>query len=367
MPVLEANGDGGYVVRLRYMENYPVRSYFAKYGADAYFDTARRPERIERGGQIYRPGDALWPAAKYAFRCSLFVHVGALQHLCGLHFTTSNMAARAQFCLGPDHPIRRLLKPFTFGAVSINYEATIGLSNPNAILYRATSLMREAVQKALDDTLNSLSYEQGGFACVGHELRRRAASGLRTPWDEDLADYWEVLLAFVRDYLALYWPDSAALAADNGARTFWDALREAAHYYHVPPRATSDTEASEQLHEMLAHLIATVTGMHTHMGGLAEYTRNPECAVAKWMDGEECARPQWAAQTRSLIAFVGQPMVSILSAWDCVFLDEKARDAARKFRAALEAMGERIDARNAARPIPFRSFHPQCMDTSIAV
>ena len=47
--------------------------------------------------------------------------------------------------------------------------------------------------------------------------------------------------------------------------------------------------------------------------------------------------------------------------------EEKARDAARKFRAALEAMGERIDARNAARPIPFRSFHPQCMDTSIAV
>ncbi|KDO25282.1 hypothetical protein SPRG_09112 [Saprolegnia parasitica CBS 223.65] len=120
-----AHNDGSY---------YTVTTSFLETvtGADAYFDKKGKVIKIVRLGKTFWPADVQWEYVKMCFRSSVANKVTAVDHLIGLHVTT---ASREQ--LPPTHPLRRLIKPFTFRAEAINYEASKLLFAPKGILHRA--------------------------------------------------------------------------------------------------------------------------------------------------------------------------------------------------------------------------------------
>ncbi|KAF0713355.1 hypothetical protein As57867_004377, partial [Aphanomyces stellatus] len=145
LPKQEKDGSY-YVVKLNFMDQLEVRPGFAKYGADAYFSSYGEIVKIVRQGQTYTPSLAWsnpdkWEYLKMTFRGSLITKITAIDHLMGLHMTVGNYfttASREQ--LAPDHPLRRLLKPFTFRAVAINRAASRSLMWSKAYMHRALAL-----------------------------------------------------------------------------------------------------------------------------------------------------------------------------------------------------------------------------------
>ena len=154
-PYLDADGKPAkFVVRTNEMATLDVKEGCDRYGGDAYFGADWRPVAIVRKetpeqcewwstlvDKVYRPGDGYkWEYAKFAFRSTVFTLVTFVDHLFGLHMQTSELvmlATREQ--LSTDHPIRRFLIPFTFGAITINDWARTALCAYGGTTHRAFS------------------------------------------------------------------------------------------------------------------------------------------------------------------------------------------------------------------------------------
>jgi hypothetical protein len=118
---LEADPDGAaYAVDVSWMQAFPVRPGLEPYGACAYFaaDGTLRRVYTSHDDRTHYSGDPSWEEAKWRWRCTLFAAVTIADHLGATHFLTSNLlvtVTREQ--LPADHPLRRFLKPYGYGAI----------------------------------------------------------------------------------------------------------------------------------------------------------------------------------------------------------------------------------------------------------
>ena len=116
----------GYEADFTYLAPLTVRPGFERYGAKATFDAAARPVSIwwSHGEKEVRPGDAAWTHAKFAFRSSLLTGVTLKDHLAATHLTiAATLVSASRDHLPATHPLRRLLKPFTYRTIAVNRAA----------------------------------------------------------------------------------------------------------------------------------------------------------------------------------------------------------------------------------------------------
>ena len=75
-----------------WLHAFDVRPGFERYGATAYFDAEGTLTSIfwSHGNVTVKPGDRLWPHAKWAFKCSVLVGVTLRDHLTGVHLLAAN-------------------------------------------------------------------------------------------------------------------------------------------------------------------------------------------------------------------------------------------------------------------------------------
>jgi hypothetical protein len=129
---LDDDSDGAaYAVDLSWMCGFPVRPGLEPYGACAYFAADRTLLRVytSHDDTTHRPTDASWEDAKWRWRSALFAAVTVADHLGATHFLASNlMVTVTQERLPENHPLRRFLKPYGYGAVDINLDAGLMLS-----------------------------------------------------------------------------------------------------------------------------------------------------------------------------------------------------------------------------------------------
>lgn len=72
-----------------------------------------------------------------AYKCSVVAGATVKDHLVGIHFMASNFLTTSSIeNLGPLHPIRRLLRPHTYGAIEINLGAVKTLAVENGVAHR---------------------------------------------------------------------------------------------------------------------------------------------------------------------------------------------------------------------------------------
>ena len=71
-------------------------------------------------------------------------------HLVGVHLLASNLLATSTAeNLNAAHPIRRMLRPHTYGAVSVNQGAVTNLASMYGILHRSVAMSWDSLNAAL--------------------------------------------------------------------------------------------------------------------------------------------------------------------------------------------------------------------------
>ncbi|KAF0693853.1 Aste57867_15221 [Aphanomyces stellatus] len=353
----QPHADGSYYgLLLNFMAQLEVRPGFATYGADAFFDQQGNVVKIVRQNATYVPGDDQWEYIKFAFRCSLIVRVTAVDHLLGIHITVANYlttATREQ--LPPAHPLRRLLKPFTFRSVVVNHEAAWSLFYPQGLLHRASALTEKGMQQTWDYGLANFKFET-----LPEHLARQQIDTVAMPFEQDGLAFFSLVRRFVSDYVDLYYASDADVTGDASLVQFWAALVKTLPC-GLPRPLTLDS-----VKDIVTQGIVWVTAIHNHVGSVGEYKTDPAFCTYAWVEGELCARPKTAAICGILAASTNVPNPSILEDFSHVMLDDKAKALCHRFTDDLQAFSTEIQARNAKRDQPYVSFDPATIDLSVS-
>ncbi|KDO35719.1 hypothetical protein SPRG_18867 [Saprolegnia parasitica CBS 223.65] len=352
-----AHDDGSYyTVATNFLASIEVRAGYAITGADAFFDAKGKVTKIVRLGKTIRPTDAAWEYAKMCFRSSLVSKITAVDHLMGLHVTVGNyMTTASREQLPPAHPLRRLIKPFTFRAVAINYDASIALFAPKGMLHRAFPFTEKGLKDTWAMALKSLTLEPFPV-----HLARQQVDTITLPYHEDGADYWKIVRTFVSEYLDLYYKSDDDVTRDASIQALWAFLNK-----QLP--TPLGVLSLENLKDVVAHSIFLVTAMHNHLGGIAEYVSDPAFCPVSWVEGELSGRPGNAVRAALIMSGTGFPQPNILEDFSHVLLDDAAKAVAHRFTASLQAFVQVVEARNAQRILPYQAFNPLVMDMAIGI
>jgi hypothetical protein len=356
------------------LAEFRVRPDFERFGATAFFDADRRPVRIHWAARALdvRPGDAAWPHAKFVWRSSVVVGITVTEHLIGNHLVIGNvvvMAARER--LGKDHPLRRFLKPFNHLTPTINLGAMQFLTTEYSLLHRALAFTYDGLVGALRASMRSVRVRGAPLAHL--DAMSAAAGGLPSfPFYEDGAALWRVEHAFVAAYFDIYWPDAAALRADESLARMWEGARIFGDASGLPPwaRATRD-----DVIDALTAFVWHSTGGHHVFGNVAEFLRDPTFVTGRLRAGAEVADVE-ASHFALLVAILtGLPAPRLLNDFSHALLDDAHKAATRavfaSFQRNLTVLDADIAARNAVRAAAgtctFDGFSPHRLLSSVSI
>ena len=277
------------------MVDLETRDGFENYGATAYFDSNYKLTQIyyaaeKKNVTSKQPVD--WSHAKWVYKCSAISGVTLKDHLVGLHFMASNFLAAAEAeHLGAHHPIRRMLRPFTYGTVGINLGAIATLAVENGLLHRASaftwSSLQEGFKKSFD--LNRFTGTMSQYL-KGNNMFLDATSKTASknyPFGQDGLAFEKVVMEFVSKYVNLYYTTDQDIFDDRELVEFWDGLRGNVEGSHI-----SELSGKQAVIGALGLFIVHVTGYHNQAGNVADYLVNPTFASPKIRKGRNVADVQ---------------------------------------------------------------------------
>ncbi|HWZ89637.1 MAG TPA: lipoxygenase family protein [Polyangiaceae bacterium] len=362
---LERDPDGAaHVVDLSWMHGFPVRAGLQRYGAAAYFSDSGKLLRIytAHDDRHRYPGTEGWEEAKWRWKCALFVGTTVSDHLGSVHLMLSNLlvtATREQ--LPPDHPMRRLLKPYEFRTVAINYDAGLVLAPEGGVAHRAFGFSYEGHVQCLLHATRTTRYSTFPETIA---KKRVAALGDRFPYATDGLALWHTIRAFVAEYSGVFYRPGE-LSADSALRRWWLALSRSRPALGFEPLSTD-----AQLIDLLTQFMFVVTGFHEHVGGVAEYVLDPTFMAGKIRAGQSMADVQSTVQVLLLLAATGFKQPPLLGDYTHLFLDRErpaAEAAFARYQQALRALSTAIDERNRHRVQPFQTFNPALLQSSVSI
>ncbi|KAJ1633894.1 lipoxygenase [Pavlovales sp. CCMP2436] len=262
---------------------------------------------------------------------------GSYDHLTVVHLVLGNAlvtAAREQ--LSAAHPLRRLLKPFTYRTVAVNR----GARN----LLCQVDLLSETLIDADEPPLD--------------------AGSARTPFAADHLAFRAVVHRFVQAYVCEYYSSDQVLLDDAQVRQMWAALR---HRFRRLPRLTEGGQVlegawplrrarartpRETLVQVLTSLLVHVTAVHKHVGPAGEYVSDPRKVLSI-----------------ALVTGFRQPM--LMDDYTHVLLRDAHLAATRRifdgFQAELAALSLEVRRKNARRLFRVQSFDPARLSSSVSI
>lgn len=363
---LERSSDGAYAVDFSFMERYPVRGGFVRYGAKLVLDRREDglvPRSIRWARGEHRPGDAEWELAKLQFRVSCATAVTVRDHAVNCHFLASNAAVIAtRTKLPATHPVRSLLRPFQFRTPAINAGALVTLIPERAIFHRLFAFEWEGLAQLYADAKADYRME-----ILPRELSRRGLDDLEPhAYGEDARGLWQCAHTLSTEYL-----DAIAMRPDPLGDPDLAAWHAELRRVLPATAAVPPIETRAQLAELLAQLIFVATGYHEQVGGaIADYLDRPDFVVPTMCDGrtyEECwPSRQTMVQAYMLGVLTNFAMPKILDDFSSL-VPREARPAVRRWLGNLRAHGVAVDARNGSRAQPIRTFHPKDLEISVSI
>ena len=359
----EPDADGAhFVVDVTPMARHQVRTGFERYGAAAFFDADRRIVKIfwSHVGHDIRPGDHDWPHAKFAWRSSVFVSITVSDHLWGLHLRLGNDVVTAtRECLGTEHPIRLLLKPYCFRTVAINHRGANVLVVERGIPHRAFGLTYEGFLGLLFD--GEAEAVLRPFPAL---LAARGTADLPDfPFGEDGQALYAVFHRFVAAYVDLYVPDAESMASDLELSRWWEALGRV----RVDDAPLRDPA---QLVDAISAFLFSVAALHEHMGALSEYLVDPSFLAGRLTPGAVMSDVQSTVLCMLLMSGSGLAQPPLMADFSHLLPRERAAEGQRvydDFRAALGALSEEISGRNGSRSRPYESMNPSFLKCSVSI
>ncbi len=295
-------------------------------------------------------------------------HHAVYTHLIGAEgFVITNT-----LCLSPTHPVRRLLASSEYGVLRIGELANLTLLKPYGGLHVAMNLTGAGVGQLV------------ARARAGYRARRvhvlpgmLAARGLDIDdleWCPALADaaaWWALLRDYVRDYLAVAYPDDRALAADAELGAWTHCLED-----HVPGCARAGAGPRELITEACAAMIFAGTVYHEIVGAQVwELASSPYRLSGRLRRGDtpETMIASRLESMRAVMIAFGTTIRSprLMRDWSYLAPPGPARGELAAvmgdFLPRMRALQRALARRNDARPIPYTLLDPANLECSVAV
>jgi hypothetical protein len=388
---------------LSYMGKYETRKAWMTYGHVMYLG-APKEEDAEKGKNL--PGDvvgiysvdgaktvlptndnsteeekSLWNHVKAGFRSSLVTSVTLKDHLANCHWIKSNgLTQAAMINLSPDHPLRRLLKQFYFGAVTINHDSKDSLLPVGFFGYRSFGFSEKGWLEYFTDIFADMKLETFPQKMKNSGLPSEMTAKL--PMYRDGMLFWNVVHKYVDTYLRIFF-DEDSISEDKEIRDFYDFFGEDKFFdksWELEPLSFPN------LLNLVTELIWWVTGGHEFIGSIVEYLTGSGGLAFKIQKGKDVADVMTYTQVLNLISMTGMREPQLMDDWAHLFdveawKHEKGRtaktkkqevlNAVKQFQIDFAACGENINNENIRRAQrgekTFIAFDPRIMETAVSI
>lgn len=341
---------------------------FREYGARIHFSADRLVAAIYDYGKAkeFLPGEVGWAAAKMLARTSAFLLMTAREHLIWTHFLVSNVATREKTLhLPPNHPIRRLLTVFTYGATEVNVNAYNTLVPNTCILHRSTSLKYESMKDVFASSFTSSTiFEPISERNYNPALQKLIDEG-KFPYASEGEEYYEIVRKFVHDWLK----QAGDAATDAQATAFYNGMKESTkgQAYEMPEMSQPNAMVN-----MLSSIIFTVTAYHELIGHIVDYTILPSKAGFRLNKKDPLHIDlQSFLYTEAITASTSTRMPQLMSSFPNFFSVGGApvweRDVWNTFQADLQSQSTKVQEDDAAREVEFKYFDPAHFECSVSV
>ena len=348
-----------------------------RYGACAVFNSDHSIKSIYSTalGQTVYPGDPSWDHAKWAWKTSLYITVTAGAHLTHLHWIVSNVTHIAcRTCLGKNHPIRRVLKVFTFGTGMVNYNSTMALYPENALMYRIVGLTKDGLIDGFNRFLGEFKYETYPEYIASKRLSPEIERSV--PMCTDGVPIWDAYRAFFTSYVDIYFTDDEAVRNDVELMAFWTCMDDRGGFGSPWKFGLPAVVTKIALIELLTYIAFQVTTWHELVGTVNHFRSSPVGLSLSIRPGKEIMDVRSYLLSMILGGFTSIKNPYIMSDWRHLFLKDEHAQETHQLHADLmdvfERLGKDVDSRNALAPSPLRPrathiFNPKNLECSVSV
>ena len=253
------------------LQDLAVRSkLFRKYGARVHFSKDQKVTAIfdYEQGKLFQPGQDGWENAKVLAKITCLLLTTAREHLIWTHWLASNNSTREMTLnLNPEHPIRRLLKVFTFNANVVNATAFEILMPERSALHRSSGLTIEALHSVFDSSYASSTIFQPFPEKTYNSALQELIDAGKFPFATQFSEYYEIVRKFVRAWLGKAGDAVSVMETKN----FYNAMKltTKGQAYELPEFSW------DALVDLCSTIIFTVTAYHELIGHVVDYSNFP--------------------------------------------------------------------------------------------
>jgi hypothetical protein len=342
------DGELVYETDFDWLHGLDVRAGFERYGATAWFDSDAKLVKIwwSHGQVNLTSSSKRWNHAKWAFRCSALLGVTVADHLIKTHYMGSNfMAASAFENLNAEHPIRRLIRPHTYGANSVNMAASRTLSTSFGLVHRATALTEKALMAGLDASWRGADIKHVHDFEANGMIKTIKSRPELYPYGQDAMRYERVVRRHVERYVNIYYKNDEDVLQDTELVEFFHGLKVKIGT-GIPDLTSRDVLISQ-----LTTLITIVTGFHNQVGNVADYFMDITFLSAKIRPNKEVADVQASFQGLNIALMTAMKTPKLMNDFShLLLLDdhlEETKNAFQTFQKELSELADLIEAENA--------------------
>merc|ERR1712146_747538 len=230
------------------------------------------------------------------------------------------------------------------------------------LLHRAVGLSFLGLKQAMKYSFTSLRYSS-----VDGLLKYQGLDGLGSlhSWAQDALEFSDIVRKYVTAYVELYYSDTYDVLMDEEVMKFMQQM------HRVPNSNIPQVRSRDDLVDVLSNFIILVTGVHSHVGNVAEYLMDAQFASAKIRYGRDMADVQASYQAMSIALLTGWKVPDLINDFEHLLIQDQHVDATRNlmrtFQRELVALADAIDERNAVRPFPSNSMNPRKMHSSVSI
>lgn len=302
------------------LHRHEVRPAFERYGATAYFDRDRALTGIWwcNAGRMICPGEGkAWILAKTNLKACLGTVLTLRDHLLITHWVFANATNTAvREACEPDHPLRRLLNPFSYRTSMINKVAIMVLAPVGGLGFRNFAFTPESWFAFFTAALEDWRYLAFPSLMRAKGLTEEELQML--PLYVDGMKVWDAHYKFVERYFELFYPNGE-VEKDQDIIQYWD---------HFSSNATKDNRGGinwqvrglptltlGSLLEQLTNNIFWVTAGHEHVGAITYALTPPTGLLGRIIKDSPYADIQGHLYSNALVGLTGSHQPGLINNW----------------------------------------------------
>lgn len=339
-------------------------------------------QRPGRENPIYTPADGeRWGLAKLAVQAADANLEGIVVHFGYTHMIVQAFVMAARRRLSPEHPVLTLLAPHFEFTLAANQYAKGTLVVPDGTQDRILCPTLPATLSVLRGCLREVELADldPEVDAERHGVHRRDALPIH-PFRDDGVDVWRATRRWVEAYLSVYYRSDADAAADVELRAMVDEVGsvDGGQLPRLVAGVKTDTVAA--VVDLVARVIHRASTYHAAINynwwdWMGHVPNAPSVCVAPVPRPTEPAGPEALLAALPPMGVVWETLDQIygvhsiaanrLGEYPDGFADPRVAPALAALRTDLAAVEARIEARNAARPLPYDCLRPSRITASI--